>query len=60
MPPAPGGSADGVYVMLAPLSTGVHHIHFGGEINYPGGNPVAGGAVDFIENINYTISVQPR
>ncbi|MBV9329865.1 MAG: hypothetical protein JO352_39695 [Chloroflexi bacterium] len=46
--------------MLAPLSTGVHHIHFGGEINYPGGNPVAGGAVDFIENINYTISVQPR
>jgi hypothetical protein len=28
MPPAPGAYADGVYIMLAPLSVGVHQINF--------------------------------
>ncbi len=48
----PGATSDGIYLMLAPLSAGSHVIHFGGEFNVPGG-------LDFIQNINYTIAVQP-
>jgi hypothetical protein len=65
-PPAVGGHrgaiADGVYLMLAPLRPGVHTISFGGEINIPGTPPPAPpqGQTDFIQNINYTITVTPR
>jgi hypothetical protein len=37
---------------------GSHIIHFGGEINVPSGQP--GGPLDFIENINYMITVTAR
>jgi hypothetical protein len=50
MPPTPGAYADGVYLMLKPLPPGTHVVHFGGEIKVPG-------QLDFIENINYTITV---
>jgi hypothetical protein len=43
--PAPGAVADGVYVMLPPLSTGTHEIDFGGSSS------------GFAENIHYTITV---
>jgi hypothetical protein len=58
----PGATADGIYLMLAPLSPGTHVIHFGGEINIPASPPpVTGtGPLDFIQNINYTITVAPR
>jgi hypothetical protein len=46
----PGATSDGIYLMLAPLSAGTHVVHFGGEINIPG-------SLDFIQNINYTITV---
>jgi hypothetical protein len=61
-PHRPGATADGVYLMLAPLSPGIHTIHFGGEINVPSSPPPAPPLqpVDFIENINYTITVIPR
>jgi hypothetical protein len=61
-PPPPGATADGIYLMLAPLSPGVHTISFGGEANIPAGEspPLGPGAVDFIQNINYTITVVPR
>jgi hypothetical protein len=65
MPPPvghhPGAIADGVYLLLPPLAPGVHTIHFGGEINIPSTPPPAppAGPVDFIENINYTITVVP-
>jgi hypothetical protein len=58
-PPVPGAIADGIYLMLAPLSPGVHHIHFGGKIDYPGGNSVIGLPFTFVQNINYTITVTP-
>jgi hypothetical protein len=44
-PPPPGAFADGVYVMLPPLSVGTHDIAFGGAI---------GG---FTEDVHYTITV---
>jgi hypothetical protein len=56
-PPPPKATADGVYLMLAPLKPGTHVIHFGGETNVPNGQP--GGPLDFIQNINYTITVTP-
>jgi hypothetical protein len=61
-PPAPGAIADGVYLMLAPLSVGTHTIHFGGELNVPNNPtpPAPLGPVDFIQNINYTITITPR
>jgi hypothetical protein len=60
-PPPLGATADGIYLMLAPLSPGVHQIHFGGELDYPGGDPVIGGtAFTFIQNANYTVTVKPR
>jgi hypothetical protein len=58
-PPVPGATADGIYLMLAPLSPGVHQIHFGGKVDYPGGDPVIGAAFTFVQNINYTLTVQP-
>jgi hypothetical protein len=63
MPPLvaghPGATADGVYLMLAPLPAGTHVIHFGGEIDVPATPTPAPplGPVDFIENINYTVTV---
>lgn len=57
MPPSPKATADGVYLMLEPLSPGKHVIHFGGETKVPNGQP--GGPLDFIQNINYTITVSP-
>jgi hypothetical protein len=58
----PGATADGIYLMLAPLSPGTHVIHFGGEINVPSTPTPAppAGPLDFIQNINYTITVIPR
>jgi hypothetical protein len=58
----PGATADGVYLMLAPLSPGTHVIHFGGELNVPSDPtpPPPAGSVDFIQNINYTITVTHR
>jgi hypothetical protein len=50
-----GATADGIYLMLAPLSPGVHQIHFGGESDIPAGQP--SGPLQFIQNINYTITV---
>jgi len=58
-PPVPGATADGIYLMLAPLSPGVHQIHFGGKVDYPGTDPVIGPAFTFVQNINYTLTVQP-
>ena len=43
--------ADGVYIMLAPLAAGVHHISFAGAES---GTPVFGA---FGENVTYTITV---
>jgi hypothetical protein len=57
-PPPPGATADGVYLMLAPLRPGTHVIHFGAETNVPAGQ--VGGPSDFVQNINYTITVTPR
>jgi hypothetical protein len=50
-PPSPGAYADGVYIMLAPLSAGVHHISFAGAQS---GGPVFG---PFSDNVTYTITV---
>jgi Fe-S cluster assembly iron-binding protein IscA len=44
-PPPPGAYADGVYIMLAPLSVGVHQISFAG---------IESGAT---EDVTYTITV---
>jgi hypothetical protein len=49
----PGATSDGIYLMVAPLSVGTHVIHVQGELNGPG-------VPDFIQNINYTITVAPR
>jgi hypothetical protein len=58
----PGATADGVYLMLAPLSVGTHVLHFGGEINVPTNPPpiAPNAAGDFVQDINYTITVTPR
>lgn len=62
-PPAvdghPGATADGVYLMLPPLSRGKHTIHIAGEVLIPDSDhPVPpAAAFDFIQNINYTITV---
>jgi hypothetical protein len=54
MPPPPGAYADGVYIMLTPLSPGVHHISFAGvEFGVPAFGPAS-------ENVTYTITVKPR
>ena len=50
-PPPPGAFADGVYIMLAPLSVGVHHLHWTGR-EAPG--PL--GAV--AQDVTYTITVR--
>ena len=64
MPPTvdgqPGATADGVYLMLAPLSPGVHHIHFGGTVSIPANSPPPLAQLEFTENVNYTITVAPR
>jgi hypothetical protein len=40
--PAPGGTgtsvSDGYFVMLTPLSTGAHTLHYGGSFDFGGGN----------------------
>jgi hypothetical protein len=57
-----GATADGIYLMLRPLSPGIHTVHFGGELNVPGTPAPAppAGPVDFVQNINYTITVTPK
>lgn len=66
MPPTvdghPGVTADGIYLMQEPLSPGVHVIRWRGEIKIPADPPPAppSGALDFTQNINYTITVTPR
>jgi hypothetical protein len=47
MPPPPGAFADGVYIMLTPLSVGVHHLNFAATES---------GAA---ERVTYTITVTP-
>jgi hypothetical protein len=47
--PPPGAFADGVFVMLAPLSPGVHHISFAGRFS---------GALT--ESVTYTLTVTPN
>jgi hypothetical protein len=47
--PPPGAYADGVFIMLSPLSLGVHHITFGGGLQ---------GALT--ENVTYTLTVTPH
>jgi hypothetical protein len=64
MPPPvdghPGATSDGIYLMLAPLSPGTHVIHFGGELVIPANLPLQPpNGLDFIQNINYTITVLP-
>jgi hypothetical protein len=56
----PGATADGIFLMLAPLSAGTHVIHFGGEFNITPPLQPPNGPLDFIQNINYTITVGPR
>ena len=57
-----GAIADGIYLMLRPLRPGIHTLHFGGEINIPSTPAPAPpqGPTDFIQNINYTITVTSR
>jgi hypothetical protein len=50
MPPRPGAYADGVYIMLAPLSPGTHHLNFAGAES---GGPFAPAS----EDVSYTITV---
>lgn len=50
-PSPPGAYADGVYIMLAPLSVGVHHINFTAAET---GTPTFGPAT---QNVTYTITV---
>jgi hypothetical protein len=52
-PPKPGAFADGVYIMLAPLSIGTHHLHWEGA---EGAGPISGA---FSQNLSYTIVVTP-
>jgi hypothetical protein len=51
-PPPPGAYADGVYIMLAPLSPGIHHLNFTGAES---GGPFGPAS----ENVSYTITVTP-
>jgi hypothetical protein len=55
--PPPGAVADGVFLMVAPLSVGQHTIFFTGEIFVPGAIP----AEDFLFRleITYIITVAP-
>jgi hypothetical protein len=51
-PLPPGAYADGVYIMLAPLSAGVHHLSFtAAETGGPQGSVT--------QNVTYTITVTP-
>lgn len=50
-PNPPGAYADGVYIMVAPLSVGVHHISFAAAES---GTPPFGAAT---QNVSYTITV---
>jgi hypothetical protein len=58
MPPTvehhPGATADGFYLMLAPLSPGEHSLHFGGTASFP--RPDKDPFI-FMQNINYKITV---
>jgi hypothetical protein len=50
-PSPPGAYADGVYIMLAPLSVGVHHIRFAAAES---GTPTFGPSS---QDVTYTITV---
>jgi hypothetical protein len=49
-PPLPGAFADGVYILRAPLSAGVHHVHWTGQ-------EAAGPLGQVSQDVTYTISV---
>ena len=56
-----GATADGVYLMLAPLSRGTHVLKYGGEIiipDTPTPQPPAA-PLDFVQDVTYTITVLP-
>lgn len=54
----PGAIADGIYVMLAPLSKGTHMLRIRGHAVVDDPNPVPPvGAFDFTQDINYRITV---
>jgi hypothetical protein len=53
-----GATADGIYVMVSPLSPGKHRIHVGGTARFPGEKP--GETFDFVQNVNYKITVTQR
>ncbi len=55
----PGATAEGVFLMVAPLARGVHTIHVQGEILIEAGPPLPPPAapIDFTQDINYTIAV---
>src|SRR5262249_47152462 len=48
-PPSPGAFADGVYVMLPPLSVGTHHLAFTAALSGVG-----------TSDVNYTITVATK
>lgn len=50
-PPPPGAYADGVYLMLAPLSPGVHHLHWTAQET---GGPLGSTQQD----VTYVLTVQ--
>jgi hypothetical protein len=52
MPPPPGAFADGVYIMLAPLPVGVHHLSFAAQ-------ETSGPLGPANQNVTYTITVTP-
>jgi hypothetical protein len=52
--PLPGAVADGVYLMVEPLSVGKHTIKFGGRIFIPAQS------YDFLLDITYNLTVLPN
>jgi hypothetical protein len=49
--------ADGVYVMLAPLSVGTHEIHFEATVKFTEDSD--GFDFVFIQDVTYNITVRP-
>lgn len=56
-PTPPGAFADGVYIMVPPLSVGTHHLHWTGAESGAPGSPFFGPAS---QDISYTIHVSPH
>jgi len=47
------GVADGIWIILKPLSPGVHHLHIFAKVVFP--KPVG----TFLKDVSYTITIQP-